>query len=101
MKTLNGELKDFNPKMLMDSVKKNGQSLYVEVSHEDKAYYISIHFEGIFGNITDDTRYWVDIVSEDNEGNQERITGYKDWSGLTDQQVVAQLNRWKDSLING
>ena len=97
--TLNGKLIDFNPKTLMENVKANHQSLYVEVSNDDIVYYISIHFEGIFGTIDRNTKYWVDIVSEDSEGNQERVTTYKDWSNLSELETTQKLNEWKWSVL--
>ena len=95
MKAINGELKDANFFRLMQNVKNRCESLHVVVKHENLVYFISIHFEDIFGVLDEDTEYYIDIVAEDEEGRQSRITTYFAHSHLKDYEVVAKLEGFK------
>lgn len=91
-------LKSFSPTNLMNSVKARGESLFELREHEDKMYYISVHFERIIGVINKDTEYYIDIVSEDLiDGQQKRLSncGY-----LKDYQVVGKLEELKYKILN-
>ena len=95
---LNGKLADANFYRLMEHVKERGESLFIEVSHANMLYSISIHAEGIFVPINDDTEWFFDIVSETETGHQERITTYRAHSHLKDYEVVQKLNGFKQFI---
>lgn len=96
----NGLLKDFDAIDLMNKVKTRGESLFTSREHGDMIYDISIHFEDIIGVISNDTEYYIDIVSEDKDGHQERLTTYKEHSHLKDYQVVGKLFEFKYKILS-
>lgn len=89
----NGSLRDFDPADLMDKVKKRQMSLFSSREFGDKLYDISIHPHG---RVDDPTDIWVDIVSEDLDGNQERIFLKK---FLTYDDAINAMNEWKKSML--
>lgn len=89
----NGSLKDFDPADLMDKVKKRQMSLFSSREFGDKLYDISIHPHGRVDDLKD---VWVDIVSEDLDGNQERIFLKK---FLTYDDAINAMNEWKKSML--
>jgi len=97
MKALNGKLADANFYKLMDHVKQRCESLFIEVSHLDMVYCISIH-AAPFAVIDDDTEWWFDIVSEDANGNQQRLTTFRASNNLKDYEVVQKLNGFKQFI---
>lgn len=99
-KAVNGNLVDYDFKQLMNNVKERGQSLFVELDHNDKRYYVSIHFEELFGVINPKTKYWIDVVEEDEDGNQKCISNDYLHSNLFDCDVVVMLNHIKDVIVN-
>lgn len=90
----NGDLRDFDPEDLMEKVKKRQMSLFSSREFGDKLYDISIHPHGRVDNPTD---IWVDIVSEDLDGNQERIFLKK---FLTYDDAINAMNEWKKSMLS-
>lgn len=90
----NGSLRDFDPADLMDKVKKRQMSLFSSREFGDKLYDISIHPHG---RVDDPTDIWVDIVSEDLDGNQERIFLKK---FLTYDDAINAMNEWKKSMLD-
>lgn len=90
----NGDLRDFDPADLMDKVKKRQMSLFSSREFGDKLYDISIHPHGRVDDLKD---VWVDIVSEDLDGNQERIFLKK---FLTYDDAINAMNEWKKSMID-
>lgn len=90
----NGDLRDFDPADLMDKVKKRQMSLFSSREFGNKLYDISIHPHG---RVDDPTDIWVDIVSEDLDGNQERIFLKK---FLTYDDAINAMNEWKKSMID-
>lgn len=98
----NGSLKDFDPQDLMDKVATKGISMNTDRDYNNIRYYISIHYEDWFGEPginNPDELYYVDIVSEDENKHQERLTTYNEWSNLKAPEVVSKLNAWKQSII--
>lgn len=94
---INGLLKDLNANELMNKVKERGEALHtIRLAPDNKEYIISIHFEDWFGEINENTEYYIDCVTEDLNGNQERITTYNEHSHLKDYQVIEKINE----LIN-
>lgn len=89
---MNGELRDLDARELMEKVKARRCSLFTERTNKSDIYYISIHSEKLFAKLDENTKYYIDIVREDINGNQERITTYKDHSNLTDEEVIRKLN---------
>ena len=98
MAALNGQLKDLKGSLLMNQVKERLESIFTEREHDGITYIISIHFEELIGVLNSDTRFYVDIVSEDKDGHQERISKYKDSSNLLDQQVEAYINQFVEDI---
>ena len=98
MTALNGQLKDLKGSLLMNQVKERLESIFTEREHDGITYIISIHFEELFGVLDNDTRYYVDIVSEDKDGHQERLSKYEDSSNLLDQQVEAYINGFVEDI---
>ena len=90
----NGDLRDFDPADLMDKVKKRQMSLFSSREFGNKLYDISIHPHGRVDDLKD---IWVDIVSEDLDGNQERIFLKK---FLTYDDAINAMNEWKKSMID-
>lgn len=90
----NGSLRDFDPADLMDKVKKRQMSLFSSREFGDKLYDISIHPHGRVDDLKD---VWVDIVSEDLDGNQERIFLKK---FLTYDDAINAMNEWKKSMLD-
>lgn len=89
----NGSLEDFDPEDLMNKVKERKTSLFSSREFRDKLYDISIHPHGRVDNPTD---IWVDIVSEDEQGNQERIFLKK---FLTYDEAIDAMKDWKNQLL--
>lgn len=92
----NGQLIDLNAQELMDKVIERKSSVFTERANEDYLYFISIHFEEIFGVLDENTEYYIDIVREDLKGNQERVTNYREHSHLKADQVVKKINAFRD-----
>lgn len=90
----NGDLRDFDPADLMDKVKKRQMSLFSSREFGNKLYDISIHPHGRVDDLKD---VWVDIVSEDLDGNQERIFLKK---FLTYDDAINAMNEWKKSMLS-
>ena len=95
IRTLNGQLEDFNPQRFMEKIKARKTSLFSELGYEDMTYSISVHFEELFGTIDENTEYFIDIVEEDPKGNQRRLTTYQAHSHLKDYEVVEKLEGFK------
>ena len=94
----NGQLSDFNPQNLMDKVADEGFSLHTIRENGDDVYFISIHyveFAGPKGKLNPNEKYWVDVVKEDKDGNQERIFTKK---GIA-TEIVDILNNWKKDTV--
>ena len=89
----NGSLQDFDPEDLMEKVKKRQMSLFTRREFGDKVYDISIHPHGRVDQPTD---IWVDIISEDEQGNQDR-TFLKKF--LTYDEAINAMKEWKDSTL--
>lgn len=89
----NGELKDFDPQDLMNKVKDRKTSLFTAREFNNKLYDISIHPHGSVEKPDD---IWVDIVVEDEQGNQERIFLKK---FLTYDEAVDAMREWKEKTI--
>ena len=89
----NGSLEDFDPQDLMDKVKERKMSLFTSREFNNKLYHISIHPHGRVDQPTD---IWVDIVEEDENGNQERpfLKKYN-----TYEEAVNAMKEWKDMTI--
>lgn len=98
MTALNGQLKSLKGSLLMNQVKERLESIFTEREHDGITYIISIHFEELFGVLDDDTRFYVDIVSEDQNGHQERISKYEDSSNLRSEQVEAYINGFVENI---
>lgn len=99
MKALNGKLADFDPKELMEKVKANGSSLFTERECGEMVYDISIHFQELFGVVSDDTKYWFDIIAEDANGDQQRLTSYEESTDLSESEVVSKLAAFKEKTL--
>lgn len=98
----NGSLADFDPQDLMNKVATKGISMNTDRDYNNIRYFISIHYDEIFGEPginNPDELYYVDIVSEDENKHQERLTTYDEWSNLKAPEVVDKLNAWKQSII--
>ena len=89
----NGELKDFDPQDLMNKVKDRRTSLFTAREFNNKLYDISIHPHG---SIEQPSDIWVDIVVEDEQGNQERIFLKK---FFTYDEAVDAMREWKENMI--
>lgn len=89
----NGELKDFDPQDLMNKVKDRKTSLFTAREFNNKLYDISIHPHG---SIEQPSDIWVDIVVEDENGDQERIFLKK---FFTYDEAVNAMRDWKDNMI--
>lgn len=89
----NGSLQDFDPEDLMEKVKKRQMSLFTRREFGDRVYDISIHPHGRVDQPTD---IWVDIISEDEQGNQDR-TFLKKF--LTYDEAINAMKEWKDSTL--
>lgn len=90
----NGMLRDLRGEELMAKVKERGESLFTEREHGALFYNISVHFEQIIGVIDENTEYWIDIVSEDIDGNQKRLSDYENYSHLKYDQAIAKINEF-------
>lgn len=97
---INGLLEKWEPKELMEKVKNSGYSMHtVQLGKDNKEYIISIHYEEWIsskGSEDPNTKYYFDIVSEDIDGHQERLTTYDESANLLDYQVVEKLNHFKE-----
>ena len=89
----NGELKDFDPQDLMNKVKDRKTSLFTAREFNNKLYDISIHPHG---SVEQPDDIWVDIVVEDEQGNQERIFLKK---FFTYDEAVDAMREWKEKTI--
>ena len=96
----NGTLADFSPRVLMDNVKSRLEALHTIRTNGNMTYIISIHPHKFFARLSPDTEYDVFIVAEDEDGNQERISNNYDFDKLLDYEVVAELNKWKQDVLN-
>ena len=90
----NGELKDFDPQDLMNKVKDRKTSLFTAREFNNKLYDISIHPHG---SVEQPDDIWVDIVVEDEQGNQERIFLKK---FFTYDEAVDAMREWKEKTID-
>ena len=88
---MNGTLKELDVRELMRKVKERRCSIFTERTNKNDTYIISIHYEELFGEVNDETKYYIDIVKEDVMGDQSRITAYADHSNLTDKEVIKKL----------
>lgn len=89
----NGDLRDFDPEDLMEKVKKRQMSLFTRREFGDKVYDISIHPHGRVDKPTD---IWVDIISEDEQENQDRVFLKK---FLTYEEAINAMNDWKEEIL--
>lgn len=96
----NGTLADFNPQDLMDKVKSRLEAINTVRTNGNMKYMISIHPHGLFARLSPETKYDVFIVSEDEDGNQEWVSSYEEFSNLLDTEVVSKLNDWKNNAVN-
>lgn len=97
---LNGKLVDYDFNQLMNNVKERGESLFIELEHNNKMYYVSIHYEELFTSITDNTKWYFDIIEENEDGSeQKRISTNYTNSNLLDYEVVENLNAFKNDII--
>lgn len=92
-KWTNGELKDFDPQDLMNKVKDRKTSLFTAREFNARLYDISIHPHG---SVEQPDDIWVDIVAEDEQGNQERIFLKK---FFTYDEAVNAMREWKEKTI--
>ena len=90
----NGSLQDFDPEDLMEKVKKRQMSLFTRREFGDKVYDISIHPHGRVDQPTD---IWIDIISEDEQGNQDR-TFLKKF--LTYDEAINAMKEWKEKIVD-
>lgn len=90
----NGTLEEFDPADLMEKVKRRQMSLFSSREFGNKLYDISIHPHGRVDDLED---VWVDIVSEDLDGNQERVFLKK---FLTYDDAINAMNEWKKSMLD-
>lgn len=97
---MNGTLKEFDALDLMNKVMERRESLFTDRTHNGITYYISIHFEDLIGTVTPETKYYIDIVSEDKNRHQERLTTYEEYGDLKNWEVVSKLNEFKESIIH-
>lgn len=97
---INGTLEDFEPRLLMDKVIKTGHSLHSNRIHNDMLYSFAVFFEAIIGPVDENTKYWFDLVSEDRDGNQERLVKYDLDTHLSADEAVERMNSYKDAILN-
>lgn len=96
----NGSLKDFDPFDLMNKVATTGKSLHTDREYGDYVYTIFIQYKNLFGGRgadNSDELYHIDIIREDENGEQERLVMKMN---LTAKDVVKYLNQWKEKIIN-
>ena len=101
---INRDLRDFDPEELMSKVAETGKSLHTDLYDVETGtiYSVSIFYKEIFGNRgieNPDELYWVDIVAEDKDGNQERIDIANAPKYDTYEGIVDTLNTWKDDMV--
>lgn len=95
---INGTLEGFNAKEFMNKVYEAKTSLHTNREFDGKVYTIVV-FGKPFMALDDTARWSIDIIVEDENGEQERIGNYKEMSNLTKEECIAKMESMVKEII--